>query len=62
MINAPDYGLVDMTAVEGDLVKAIKDIMPQFPNLTIKHVKGHQDCRTAYRNLPLEAQLNIDFD
>ena len=27
MINAPDYGLVDMTAAEGDLIKAIKNIM-----------------------------------
>ena len=24
MINAPDYGLIDMTTAEGDLVKAIK--------------------------------------
>jgi hypothetical protein len=26
------------------------------------HVKGHQDDKTAYGNLPLEAQLNVDAD
>jgi hypothetical protein len=27
-----------------------------------RHVKGHQDDKTAYGNLPLEAQLNVDAD
>ena len=27
-----------------------------------KWVKGHQDNKTRYKNLPLEAQLNVDAD
>ena len=32
-----------------------------FP-LTITHVKGHQDKKTAYQDLSLLAQLNVDAD
>jgi hypothetical protein len=28
----------------------------------LQHVKGHQDSHTAYNNLSLEAQLNVDAD
>jgi hypothetical protein len=28
----------------------------------ILHVKGHQDSKIAYANLPLPAQLNVDAD
>ena len=27
-----------------------------------RHVNGHQDDKSTYRNLPLEAQLNVDAD
>jgi hypothetical protein len=46
-----------------DVVQAISTtcakmhIVPFF-----RHVKGHQDDKTAYGNLPLEAQLNVDAD
>ena len=49
-----------MTVAEGDIVKATKDLLPQFPNLAIKHVKGHQTDHTRYENLTFEAQLNED--
>jgi hypothetical protein len=29
---------------------------------TFQHIKGHQDCDTPYKNLPLLAQLNVDAD
>ena len=44
-----------MTAAEGDIVKATKKLLPQFSNLAIKHVKGHQTKHTTYKNLPFEA-------
>ena len=46
-----------------DVVQAIVStcthmhLVPYF-----RHVKGHQDDKTIYRNLPLEAQLNVDAD
>jgi hypothetical protein len=48
---------------EWDIVQAISTtcakmhIVPFFC-----HVKGYQDDKTAYGNLPLEAQLNVDAD
>ena len=60
--ESPYINLDDMTAAEGDLIKVITDTLPDFPNITLKHVRGHQDRGTSYRNLPLEAQLNVDCD
>ena len=57
--NSPEQSLDDMTAAEGDLVKAIKDTLPKFTRITLKHVRGHQDRTTSYENLPLQAQLNM---
>ena len=54
--------LDDMTAAEGDLIKVITETLPEFPNITLTHVRGHQDRGISYENLPLEAQLNVDCD
>ena len=43
-------------------VKATKDLFPQFFNIAIKHVKGHQIKHASYENLPFEAQLSEDCD
>ena len=43
-------------------MKATKYLLPQFPNLAIKYVKGHQTKHTRYKNLSFEAQLNEDCD
>ena len=51
-----------MTAAEGDLIKVITETLPEFPNITLTHVRGHQDRGISYENLPLEAQLNVDCD
>ena len=59
---SPYLNLDDMTAVEGDLIKVITDTLTDFPNITLKHVRGHQNRGTSYGNLPLEAQLNVDCD
>ena len=59
---SPYLNLDDMTAAEGDLIKVITETLPDFPNITLKHVRGHQDRGTSYENLPLEAQLNVDCD
>ncbi len=51
------------SSADWDVVQAISTtcaklhIVPFF-----QHVKGHQDDKTAYGNLPLEAQLNVDAD
>ena len=58
----PYLNLDDMTAAEGDLIKVITETLPDYPNITLKHVRGHQDRGTSYRNLPLEEQLNVDCD
>ena len=60
VLNTPEIRLVNMTAAEGKIVKATKDLLPQFPKLAIKHAKGHQTKHTRYNNLPFEAQLNKD--
>ena len=44
VLNEPENRLVNMTAAKEDIEKATKDILPQFSNLAIKHVKGHQTC------------------
>ena len=62
VLNNLENRLVDMTAAEGDIVKATKELLPQCPNIAIKHIKGHQTDHTRYKNLPFEAQLNEDCD
>ena len=57
---SPYLNLDDMTVAEGDLIKVITETLPNFPNITLKHIWGLQDRGTSYENLPLEAQLNVD--
>jgi hypothetical protein len=46
-----------------DVVQAIAQTCTQMHIVPFfRHVKGHQDDKTAYSNLPLEAQLNVDTD
>ena len=46
-----------------DVLQAIVTTCAQMTIVPFfRHVKGHQDDKTAYDNLPLEAQLNVDAD
>ncbi len=46
-----------------DVTHQIADTLRQTAILlTLKHVKGHQDDTTPYRDLSLEAKLNVDAD
>ena len=45
-----------------DLIKAIHTQYTKFEESTLEHVKGHQDKKVAYEDLPLVAQLNVDAD
>ena len=49
---------------EWDCIAQIVTTMKTFDDRTptIDHVKGHQDDRTPYEELPLSAQLNCDAD
>ncbi|EJK67092.1 hypothetical protein THAOC_11923 [Thalassiosira oceanica] len=51
-----------LTKAEGDLLTAITRSLRSFPNISLKHVHGHQLRTTAYENLTFEAQLNEDCD
>jgi hypothetical protein len=50
---APNWDIVE------EIVSALK-LFPITP--TFSHVKGHQDNVTAYADLSLEAQLNVELD
>jgi hypothetical protein len=46
-----------------NVLVTIHDILKDLPALPIiSHVKGHQDAKLAYEDLPLEAQLNCNAD
>jgi ribonuclease HI len=45
-----------------DILQAVCTQFRQHPNLTIQHVKGHQDLQGDVRDLPLPAKLNIEAD
>ena len=41
---------------------ATRDLLPVTACPAVLHIKGHQDKKTAYDQLPLPAQLNVDAD
>jgi len=46
-----------------DVVNMIVRTIHQSPcNIILQHVKGHQDDKQSYDDLPLDAQLNCDVD
>ncbi|KAI2506424.1 hypothetical protein MHU86_8050 [Fragilaria crotonensis] len=53
---------LDPTIPEWDIIRGIQVLLQEMPEITIQHVKGHQDRDIPYRNLSLLAQLNVDAD
>ncbi len=45
-----------------DIIQAVCTRFCQHPNLTIQHVKGHQDSQGDVKDLPFQARLNIEAD
>ena len=58
----PDYVHFDPLTPEWDVVIGIYHLLREFGQLTLEHVRGHQDQKIPYRQLPLLAQLNVDAD
>eukprot|EP00957_Ditylum_brightwellii_P063673 4833106-Ditylum_brightwellii.AAC.1 len=54
--------LDDTTSVAHHAGPAFEQLKIYSSNLTVEHVKGHQDDDSPYDNLELPAQLNVDAD
>ena len=54
---------LDPLCPEWDIVvNIVRRKLHLLPDLTLQHVRGHQDRRIQYHNLTLLAQLNVDAD
>ena len=63
MVNWADYYQGATMDADWDVLQAIIRIIKTFDFLpVIEHVWGHQDDTTAYSDLSLPAQLNVDAD
>ena len=49
-------------AADWDLIEEIYHQSTLLPSFPVAHVKGHQDDKVPYEQLPLPAQLNVDAD
>jgi hypothetical protein len=54
--------LFHKTNLQSTQMREIQLSLGQLPDVTLIHVKGHQDLHTANRRLPLLAQRNVDAD
>jgi exonuclease III len=54
--------VLDCLRPEWDLLIEIQVALSGLPEVTMKHVKGHQDKTRPYHSLDLLAQLNVDAD
>eukprot|EP00956_Cyclotella_meneghiniana_P023204 scaffold44714_cov61-Cyclotella_meneghiniana.AAC.4 len=61
-LNKDTFSLVDLDKAEFDLIRHIITRLKDFNDITIEWVRGHQDDKTPYDDLPIESQLNIDCD
>ena len=57
-----DPTFISLCKAEGALVQQTKLLLRKFKNVTLNHVKGHQDNKIPYEKLPLPARLNVDCD
>ena len=52
--------VLDVLCPDWDVLFTIQKSQQQLPGLTLRHVRGHQDRRTAYARLDQMGQLNVD--
>jgi hypothetical protein len=45
-----------------DVLQAICHQLSNLPDITIQHIKGHQDTTTRFQDLPFPATLNVEAD
>ena len=57
-----DKVVLDVLCPEWDLLIEIQHALIHLPEMTLQFIKGHQDAKTPYAQLPLDAQLNCDAD
>jgi hypothetical protein len=63
MMKWPFYYTNATMDADWDVLQAIITLLRRFPvTPTLSHVTGHQDRKTAYLDLSLPAQLNVDAD
>ena len=53
---------LDPMSAEWDVVGKISSLLSDFPQMVLKHVRGHQDRKVQYQSLSLLSQLNVDAD
>ena len=61
-LNKPGDSLDELGKAEGALLKATRNLLTEFVDITLHHIYGHQDNNTSYENLEFESQLNVDCD
>lgn len=54
--------VLDVLCPDWDILIEIQFALEQLPGLCLKYVKGHQDNKLPYAQLPLLARLNVDAD
>jgi hypothetical protein len=54
--------ILDVLCPDWDTLIEIQTALLQLPDLQLKFIKGHQDDKTPYAQLPLLARLNVDAD
>ena len=54
--------VLDVLCPDWDILIEIQHAWQQLPELRLKFIKGHQDDKVPYAQLPLLARLNVDAD
>jgi hypothetical protein len=54
--------VLDVLCPEWDVLIEIQNSLKILPGVRLEYVEAHQDKKTAYHDLPLLAQLNVDAD
>ena len=54
--------VLDVLCPDWDILIEIQTALKELPEMCLKFIKGHQDDKTPYAQLPLLARLNIDAD
>ncbi len=54
--------VLDVLCPDWDILIEIQHALKQLPELQLKFIKGHQDDKIPYAQLPLLARLNVDAD
>ncbi len=54
--------VLDVMCPDWDILIEIQNALKQLPDLKLKFIKGHQDDKIPYAQLPLLARLNVDAD